>query len=179
MSYINVVIPLTEFYPYIQKELQKYKIEMAMEYFDADHKIQMTVITEDNFADRLSEYYHKNLNFFFLDASQSISRNQIYKEASIYVIVGAGGRETPECYELTSLRMLSKTPDKNIKSFFNALKRKLNKDENFGKGVQGRSQFHDQHFYLKSLVGKKMIKSDLYNEKAPLIRFKENVNDQL
>ena len=44
MSYINIIMPLTEFYPYIQHELEKYKIEMAMEYFDSDHKIQINEI---------------------------------------------------------------------------------------------------------------------------------------
>ena len=57
MSYINIIMPLTEFYPYIQHELEKYKIEMAMEYFDSDHEIQMKITTPDGFQEQLRQYY--------------------------------------------------------------------------------------------------------------------------
>ena len=170
MSYINIIMPLSEFYPYIQHEIEKYQIEMAIEYFDSDHKIQMKIATPDNLQEQLSQYDHPNLGFYFLDQAQYISKDKIYKdEYCIYAIAGKGGRETEDTLEKISLRIISKTPDKNIKSFFNAIKRKLNNDENFGKGVQGGSRFHDQHFYLKSWVGHKVFKSDLYNEKSPLI----------
>ena len=116
---------LSEFYPYIQHELKKYQIEMAIEYFDSDHKIQMKIATPDNLQEQLSQYDHPNLGFYFLDQAQNISKDKIYKdEYCIYAIAGEGGRETEDTLEKISLRIISKTPDKNIKSFFSAIKRK-------------------------------------------------------
>ncbi|WP_353160226.1 hypothetical protein [Acinetobacter guillouiae] len=110
MSYINIIIPLTEFYPYIQHELEKYKIEMAMEYFDSDHKIQMKITTPDGFQEQLRQYYHKNLGFYFLDQAQNISKDKIYKdEYCIYAIAGEGGRTTEDIRKNKSKNALKNT----------------------------------------------------------------------
>lgn len=47
MSYIYVITSLTQFYRYIQPELEKYNIEMMMEYFDSNQQIQIKVITTE------------------------------------------------------------------------------------------------------------------------------------
>ncbi|MCX5466158.1 hypothetical protein [Acinetobacter nematophilus] len=170
MSYIYVITPLMQFYHYIQPELEKYKIEVLMEYFDANHQIQINAITAENLQTQLLKYGHRNLGFYFLDKAQKINKSQIYNdEYCIYAIEGKGGRETEDNLEKITLRMISKTPDKNIKGFFNAIKRKLNHDENFAQGIQGDSRLHQQHYYLKSYVGKKVFKSDFYNDKAPAL----------
>ncbi|KAF1021258.1 MAG: hypothetical protein GAK29_03430 [Acinetobacter bereziniae] len=170
MSYIYVITPLTHFYRYIRPELEKYNIEMMMEYFDSNQQIQIKAITTKNLQTQLLEYDHRNLGFYFLDKAQKINKHQIYDdEYCIYAIEGRGGRETEKALEKITLRVISKTPDKNIKRFFNAIKRKLNLDENFAQGIQGGSRLHQQHYYLKSYVGEKVFKSDFYNDKAPAL----------
>ncbi|MCU4417758.1 hypothetical protein KTI96_03290 [Acinetobacter bereziniae] len=170
MSYIYVITSLTQFYRYIQPELEKYNIEMMMEYFDSNQQIQIKVITTESLKTQLLEYDHQNLGFYFLDKEQKINKHQIYDdEYCIYAIEGQGGRETENALEKITLRVISKTPDKNIKRFFSAIKRKLNQDENFAQGIQGGSRLHQQHYYLKSYVGEKVFKSDFYNDKAPAL----------
>lgn len=170
MSYIYVITSLTQFYRYIQPELEKYNIEMLMEYFDSNHQIQINAITIENLQTQLLKYDHRNLGFYFLDKEQKINKHQIYDDVyCIYAIEGKGGRETKDTLEKITLRMISKTPDKNIKRFFSAIKRKLNQDENFAQGIQGGSRLHQEHYYLKSYVGEKVFKSDFYNDKAPAL----------
>jgi len=36
-------------------------------------------------------------------------------------------------------------------------------------GVKGSSKLHDDYFYQKEYVGKKVFKTDLHNDKAPII----------
>lgn len=40
-------------------------------------------------------------------------------------------------------------------------------------GVEGGSQLHNNYFYQKHYVGKKVFKNDFYNEKAGIILVKE------
>nr|WP_010591106.1 hypothetical protein [Acinetobacter bereziniae] len=100
MSYIYVITSLTQFYRYIQPELEKYNIEMMMEYFDSNQQIQIKVITTENLKIQLLEYDHQNLGFYFLDKEQKINKHQIYDdEYCIYAIEGQGGRETENALE--------------------------------------------------------------------------------
>ncbi|MDA3441241.1 hypothetical protein [Acinetobacter bereziniae] len=80
MSYIYVITSLTQFYRYIQPELEKYKIKMLMEYFDSNHQIQINAITIENLQTQLLKYDHRNLGFYFLDKEQKINKHQIYDD---------------------------------------------------------------------------------------------------
>lgn len=56
-------------------------------------------------------------------------------EFCVHAIEMLGGRSTPDELENLSLRVISKTPDKNIKSFVNKLQQHLKKSGNYGVGV--------------------------------------------
>ncbi|NML38830.1 hypothetical protein HHL17_16610 [Chitinophaga sp. G-6-1-13] len=160
---------LKTFSTYIADILEKNNGELFIEERDNDgiFSIKNPSAIEDNRG--------KNLDFFILsDHLDNLTRSQIYDdETAPFVIHGEGGRETEDSMERISLRILAKKTNKNTTKIFNAIKNKLKKDEAIGMGVQGGSQLHDHYFYQKKYVGKKVFKTDFYNDKASLIRVKE------
>ncbi|WP_316846933.1 hypothetical protein [Pedobacter psychrodurus] len=72
----------------------------------------------------------------------------------IHAIVLLGGRSTPGELENLSLRVISKTPDKVIKYFFNKLNKYLKGSGDYGIGV-GEGMLYSKTFYhLKEVKGK-------------------------
>lgn len=175
MSYINVVMSLKEFLPYVADILEKNKGDFFIEKRDDGGTIFIEKVPVESWHTQVEDDRGKNLDFFILsDQLPGITRSQLYDdEKAPWVIVGQGGRETAESIERIALRVLSKTPDSNTKRIFNAIKNKLKKDETVGVGVEGGSRFHDGYFYQREYVGKKVMKSDFYNDKASPIRIKQ------
>lgn len=167
MSYINVVMPLTSFIPFIQEILDKNNNKLFIEKRNSDKTICKIIVNSIN---DIQSNRGVNLNFFIVN-SESINENEGFYDDNVshFVIEGTGGRVNEKNVERISLRLISKTPDKAIKKTFNAIKSKLKKDETIGIGVKGGSALHRNYFYQKSLVESKIFITDIYNKKSSVI----------
>jgi hypothetical protein len=172
MSYINLVMSLKDFFQYAEDIIEKDNGVFFIETKDND-KISLQKINPGD-VDKIKDNREKNLRFYIIsdNSLNTISPNEIFDELEPVVIDGEGGRETNESIERISLRILSKKPYKSTSKIFNAIKNKLKKDTEIGMGVKGGSKLHDDYFYKKEYVGKKVFKTDFYNDKAPIIEIK-------
>lgn len=167
MSYINVVMPLANFIPFVQEILDKNNSELFIEKRNSEKTIYKVKV---NSIDDIENNRGVNLNFFIVTPELRNENENFYDEDICqYVIEGTGGRTNEKNIERISLRLVSKTPDKTIKKIFNAIKNKLKKDETIGVGVKGGSSLHKNYFYQKSQVGNRIFVTDINNDKAPVI----------
>jgi len=74
----------------------------------------------------------------------------------IHAIAVRGGRVSESELENLSLRVISKTLDKNIKSFINQLQRHLKESDNYGEGV-GNGMLYGRTFYNRSEIVRKTL----------------------
>jgi len=167
MSYINVVMPLNDFIPFIQEIINKNGGTLFIEKRKSDNTIYKIKI---NSNDDIENNRGVNLNFF-ISTQELINENESFYNDDIcqYIIEGTGGRVNENMIERISLRLISKKPDKAIKRIFNAIKNKLKKDEIIGVGVKGGSSLHKNYFYQKSQANNKKFVTDMNNDKAPII----------
>nr|WP_315034739.1 hypothetical protein [uncultured Chryseobacterium sp.] len=173
MSNINLVMSLKDFYPYIEEIVEKNKGAFYIESKKTNGDFFIEKVNIGNFKEKIDDNREKNLGFFIFSEDQEVDESIIYKDNfAPFVIVGEGGREKKDSIERINLRVLSKSPEKNTSKIFNAIKNKLKKDESIGMGVEGGSALHNNYFYQKDLVGKKVFKTDFHNDKAPLIKVK-------
>ncbi|MBD1385049.1 hypothetical protein IDJ75_07140 [Mucilaginibacter rigui] len=163
---------LKDFYQYVEDILEKDNGTFYIEVKNKS-KISLEKIVKGE-AKKIKGNREKNLRFYILSEQfDDVSRDDIFgDEKEPIVIDGEGGRETAENIERISLRILAKKPTKNTTKIFNDIKNKLKKDDEIGMGVKGGSKLHDHYFYQKNLVGKKTFKTDLHNDKAPLVEVK-------
>ncbi|SKA46139.1 hypothetical protein SAMN04488128_107193 [Chitinophaga eiseniae] len=175
MSYINVVMSLKEFLPYVADILQKNEGDFFIEKRNGSGTILVEKVAVQAGSIDMEDNRGKNLDFFILsDPAYNLTQHRPYDdETAPFVIVGQGGRETADSIERIALRVLSKTPDKNTARIFNAIKNKLKKDDTIGRGIEGGSRFHDSYFYEKKYVGVKTMKTDFHNDKAAGIKIKQ------
>ncbi|UKB77830.1 hypothetical protein [Chryseobacterium sp. MEBOG07] len=170
MSYINLVMSLKDFYPYVEEIIEKNNGVFYIENRRSEEDIYIEKVNSDNY-DKIDDNRGKFLKFFILSQDIKITKSMIYQEEyAPLAIVGEGGRDKEDSIERINLRLLSKTPEKSTSKIFNAIKNKLKKDELIGMGVKGGSALHNNYFYQKKLVGKKIFKTDFYNDKAPLVK---------
>lgn len=173
MSQLNLVMSLKDFYPYIQEIIEKNNAVFYIEHKKSEEEIFIEKVNSDDFVDKIDDNRGKFLNFFILSEDVEVTKSKIYKDdIAPIVIVGEGGRVKKDSIERINLRVLSKTPKKNTTKIFNAIKNKLKKDNEIGMGVKGGSKLHDDYFYQKEYVEKKIFKTDFHNYKAPVIEVK-------
>ena len=86
----------------------------------------------------------------------------------MHAIEVLGGRSTPNELENLSLRIISKTPDKNIKNFVNKLQQYLEKSDNYDVGV-GRGGLYSKTFYNRSEILGKTLWFDFDRKFQPLL----------
>lgn len=171
MSYINLVMALPDFFSYMEDLLEKEQALFLLEKKDEKGTIYKTTVALGSVPPAIEKNREQYLGFFIVSASPDVSETDRFYDDEIapFVIEGEGGREDADRVERISLRILSKTPHKNTKKIFNAIRSRLKKDPAIGMGVTGGSKLHDDYFYQKSLVNEKAFKTDFYNDKAPVI----------
>ena len=170
MSYINVIMPLVEFVPYINDMVVKYDCVVYLRKKNTKDVLYTSKLNMENYRGVIGDGIEDKLLFF-------VSLKD-YNEVGIFfyddevckgTIEGIGGRENENEVELISLRLISKEPEGKIKRLFNAIRNKLKKDPTIGVGVQSGSSRYPKFFYQKSLKDNKIFKFDLNNDKMPVI----------
>ncbi|WP_293744664.1 hypothetical protein [uncultured Pedobacter sp.] len=159
---------LKHFSQYVEDIIEKENGSFFIEKKD-DDEISLQKINHGE-ADKIKDNREKNLRFYIVSENlDTVSQAEIFDELEHAIIDGEGGRKTDDSLERISLRILSKKTNKTTTKIFNAIKNKLKKDNEIGMGVKGSSKLHDDYFYQKEYVGKKVFKTDLHNDKAPII----------
>ncbi|WP_443947092.1 hypothetical protein ACJVDH_08280 [Pedobacter sp. AW1-32] len=166
MPELNLVMSLKDFYHYIQEIIEKNGAIFYSDYKKDKHEIGIRKAKNKDF-DYIRE---KFLSFYILTQAVKITQSTIYDDdLAPFVILGEGGRTDSGRIERINLRILSKKPEKRAVIIFNAIKNKLKKDDAIAMGVKGGSRFHENYFYQKEHVGKKMFITDFHNDLAPVI----------
>ncbi|QNR86840.1 hypothetical protein H9N25_10845 [Pedobacter riviphilus] len=159
---------LKDFFQYVEDIIEKENGSFFIETKD-DDEISLQKINHGE-ADKIKDNREKNLRFYIVSENlDTIFQTEIFDELEPVIIDGEGGRKTDESLERISLRILSKKTNKTTTKIFNAIKNKLKKDNEIGMGVKSSSKLHDDYFYQKEYVGKKVFKTDFHNDKAPTI----------
>ncbi len=173
MSCINVVMSLVDFVQYIDDIINKNNGILYVEKKNGNNSFFNAVVNMTNYRNVIETNREKNLNFFISSKKLENTTANFYEDNFCHhIIEGVGGRETEDYIERIALRLVSKNPDKEIKKIFNSIRNKLKKDESIGIGIEGNSSFHRNYFYKKSYVGNKIFKTDINNDKAPIITIK-------
>lgn len=160
---------LNSFYSYCEEIIESNNAAFLIELKKKDDEIFIEKV-DKNPSEKIDDNREKFLKFFIISENVEISKSKIYSDDfAPLVIVGEGGRLKKDCIERINLRVLSKAPEKKTMKIFNALKNKLKKDTNIGMGVKGNSKVHENYFFQKEIVEKKVFKTDFYNDKSPVI----------
>ena len=170
MSYINVIMPLVEFVPYINDMVVRYD---CVVYFRKKNTkdVFCTAINMANYRSVIGDGIEDKLFFFVSLKDYNKAGISFYDdEVCKGTIEGIGGRANENEVELISLRLISKEPKEGIKRLFNAIRNKLKKDSTIGVGVQSGSSKYPKFFYQKSLTDNKVFKFDFNNDKLPVIK---------
>jgi hypothetical protein len=165
---------LYDFYIYIEEILVKNEAFFYVKR-KSNSSFDNVLVTKNNLKSIVTDYQTQYSNFFisseYLDINQQ--KFSFYDNNLInYLMEGVGGRESQKQVEIIKLRILSKTPEKQIKSTFSLIKNKLNKDFLIGKGLYTPTTFYKDYFYLKSCIGHKEISFDFFNNKLPILTYK-------
>ena len=171
MSYINVIMPLVEFVPYINDMVVKYDCVVYLRKKNTKDVLYTSKLNMENYRNVIGDGIEDKLLFFvslkdYNEAGISFYDDEVCKGT----IEGIGGRANENEVELISLRLISKEPEGKIKRLFNAIKNKLKKDPTIGVGVQSGTSRYPKFFYQKSLKDNKVFKFDLNNDKLPVIK---------
>jgi hypothetical protein len=171
MSYVNVVMPLMDFIPYVSDILVKKNGVLYVEKRSGDDSFSSIKVGQGNYESIVKRNREKNLNFFIASKELEFPGINFYDDATCpWIIEGVGGRETDDAIERIALRLVSKNPENATVKIFNAIKSKLKKDKAIGVGVEGGSPLHEHYFYQKANACKKIFVTDINNDKSPVIK---------
>ena len=171
MSYINVIMPLVDFIPYINDVVVRNQSVVYIRKRKNANEFYNTKLNMSNYKSVIDCNMENKLLFFIClnncnDPHASFYNNSVCKEA----IEGLGGRMIENEVELISLRLISKQPERKIKKMFNEIRNKLKKDTAIGVGVQSGSYVYPNFFYQKNIAENKVLKFDLNNDSLPIIK---------
>lgn len=161
--YFNIIIPFEKFISELKDIIDKNAVKLYVEYLNEkrgfyyeliDHKTEnITFFTDKDycgffFSSKLIELKDGNL---VLEKSSKKDKISFYDDALFnYCIEGKGGREDQENLEIIKLRIISKTPDKQITKFYKALQTVLKKLEGVDKSLVIGSHLDNKVFYYKT-----------------------------
>jgi hypothetical protein len=150
---IQPILIKKEAFFYIESPLHSYTeikdIETITRLFTDDYR-QFFISSEP-----FNEHQHKN---FYTD------------DFFDFVMCGTGGRCNESEIEAICLRVISKNPDKKIKTIYNAIANYLKKNNDYGTGVEPMSSsFYKNTFYKKSIIKNKTLWFDFQRKTQPII----------
>ena len=166
MSYINVIMPLVEFVPYVNNMVVKYDCVVYLRKKNTKDVLYTSKLNMENYRSVIGDGIEDKLFFFVSLKDYNEAGISFYDDEVCKGTIEGNENEV----ELISLRLISKEPEREIKRLFNAIRNKLKKDPTIGVGVQSGSSRYPKFFYQKSLTDNKVFKFDLNNDKLPVIK---------
>lgn len=168
-SLINIINALEPFFEEISSLLKDNGIHAYLKRREKND-LTITAITATQPLSAVMDEHYDSL-YLTVEKYEPEKYSSFYDDNFFhYAIEVLGGRSTAPELENISLRIISKTPDPRIKSFFNKLDRYLKKSSDYGMGVgPGTSSFHKRVFYKKDAVKNRMLWFDFKRKIQPII----------
>jgi len=166
-SLINIIIPLETFINEFEMLISESAMHVYIEKKVGKSLILKRIDQKEDFmlkaGERFSAAYITSVEFQE-DKDQSIYDDDF----CVHAIEVLGGRSTPDELENLSLRVISKTPDKNTKLFMRKLQQHLKKSDRYGVGV-GSGGLYSKTFYNREQIVGKTLWFDFERKSSPLI----------
>ena len=165
---INIVSSISSLVQELEKLLKDMQLNFYLEKRDDDKKEYIKIEDFKNWDNEIDKNYHA---FYITSLPFDKEKDKSFFDDlfCIHVIEGLGGRETKNELENISMRIVSKTPDRRIKSFLNALSKQLKNDDGYGMGIgPGSSSFYKNTFYKKDKVKNKTLWFDFKRKVQPI-----------
>ena len=166
MPYIYLLMPLSDFIPYIASILADCGGTVYVQKSGGAYSaVKIDAGGRRNLSDR-------GQSFRFFISSEPPQEPELpakifYDDLYRSIIEGTGGRETQEAVEMIALRLVAKNPGAAIRKIFSGNKPK--NDEAIGRGLSCGASFYKDYFYAKRCVDGKILKFDPNNDKLPNI----------
>jgi hypothetical protein len=175
--YFNIIIPIEKFLVDLEQVLLTHSINIYIEKYNEVQNFyyELVDIKKPNIACFSDKEYR---GFFFTSLSLVIQNgklvfdnNKIQQTDKVsfyndelfnYCIEGKGGREDIENIESIRLRIISKSPDKQIERFYKSLQTMFKKSIDINKGLNIGQHFDSKIYYYKT---KKNMLNDFTNKK--------------
>jgi len=166
-SLINIIIPLQTFFDEFELLINKSAMHVYIEKRVGKRVVLKSVHQKEDLilkaGERFSAAYITSVEF-----PKGRDRSIFDDDFCVHAIVVLGGRSTPDELENLSLRVISKTPDKNIKSFVSKLHQHLKKSNQYGVGVGSGSLYSNTFYHVEEIVGKTLW-FDFERKSNPLV----------
>ncbi|RBQ06693.1 hypothetical protein [Pedobacter miscanthi] len=166
-SLINIIIPLEIFFDEFNSLINELAMHVYIETKAGKRIALKKVSRREDFLLKAGERY----SLAYITSVEFLEERDgdIFEdEFCVHAIEMRGGKSTPDELENLSLRVISKTPDKNIKSFVNKLQQHLKKSDNYGVGV-GSGGLYSKTFYNREQIVGKTLWFDFELKSNPLV----------
>ena len=166
-SLINIIIPLETFFDEFNSLINKSAMHVYIKTIAGQRVTLKKVNRREDFLLKAGERYY-SAYITSVEFLKERDGDIFDEEFCVHAIELRGGRSTPDEVENLSIRVISKTPDKNIKSFVNKLQQHLKKSGEYGVGV-GIGWLYSRTFYNRSEIAGKTLWFDFERKSKPLL----------
>ncbi|ACU60416.1 hypothetical protein [Chitinophaga pinensis] len=143
----NIFINICSFYTEILDLVNEMDLYFYLEKRIGTQWNFIKIATKEELAENIDEHYR---SFFISSETFDPGKFDSFydDEFCVHAIEGLGGRHTKDELEMLSLRIISKTPDKKVKSFIDKFVKMLKRNSRYGQGVgPGASSLYKKTFY--------------------------------
>jgi hypothetical protein len=154
---INIFVPIETLLSDIRSLIQDNGMRLYMETIKEETSTIVEIEKIENLDEKINEHYHA---FYFTSEifMENVHESFFDDDFCVHAIEVLGGRSDAANIENLSLRIISKTPDKTVKSFMDKLNKHLKNKEEYGMGVEPvTSEFHRKVFYHKNAIKSKTL----------------------
>ena len=167
-SQINVITSVENIF----KQFFSLKFKNDFFYYIEVKEIGVRNYIEINDKTKIDSIINDNYSGFFITSipfEKQKHKSFFDDEFCKYAIEGTGGRITSDDIEKISLRIISKNPDKNIKSFLASLQKWFPLNNDFSKGIEHScTALYKNTFYNKELCKNRKAWFDFKRRITPI-----------
>ena len=154
---INIFVPVKTLLGDIRTLIKEGGMRLYMETIKGETSTIVEIEKIENLDKKINERYHA---FYFSSEafSENVHESFYDDDFCVHAIEVLGGRSEAGAVENLSLRIISKTPDKAVKSFIDKISKYLKNNGEYGMGVEPvTSAFHSKVFYHKNAIKGKTL----------------------
>ena len=163
---INIVTSLEDLYEVVSRAIA------PVYFYICKRNINDIEVIEISSLSTLLEEIDSTYSTFYLTSRALVikKKSDFYSDENVdYVIEGLGGRIDKENVENISLRIISTTPEKDIKRILTKVAIILKDSKTYGVGVgPGSSSFYKKVFYNKTIVKDRTAWFDFERRNVPI-----------
>ncbi len=165
-SLINIIIPLETFFNEFKELINRSAMHVYIEKRIGKRIVLRRVERREDLMLKAGEQF--SAAYITSREFQEERDISIYEDDfCVHAIELRGGRSTPDELENLGLRVISKTPDNEIKRLVSKLQQHLKKSDNYGQGV-GSGGLYSKTFYNRAEIVGKTLWFDFERKSKPL-----------